>query len=108
MTAPHTTSSARVNLVAQQRAHAPAPTVAVLALRTADQANNLTETLAAFRALEHLTAPTGRDDSERLEPTRTEMGALLRILNNEMERQLEALAGATDELCTAAKGDDRG
>lgn len=87
MRASHTTSAA--------------PTVAGLALRAADQASNLTHTLAAFRALEHLTTPTGRDDCERLEPTRTEMGELLRVLNNELERQIEAMTNATDELRNA-------
>lgn len=108
MTAPHTTSAPPVHLVERQRAHTAAPTVAVLALQAADQASNLTQTLAAFRALEHLTTPTGRDDSERLEPTRTEMSELLRVLNNELARQIEAMASATDDLRTAAKRDDRG
>lgn len=103
MKAPHTTSSAPVHLVAQQRAHATAPTVGSNALRVDDQAGHLTYTLAAFRALEKLTTPAGVDDCEHLEPTRTEMGALMRVLNDELARQLDALNGAVSELRNAVK-----
>lgn len=105
MDAPHTTSAAPVHLVARQRAHAGAPTHGAAALRVAEQADHIGDTLDAFRALEHLTTPVGRDDSQRLEPTRTQMGALLRVLNDELARQIDALASATDALRTAGKGE---
>lgn len=104
MDAPHTTSAAPVHLVARQRAQAAAPAQGAAALRVAEQADHLGDTLDAFRALEHLTTPVGHDDSQRLEPTRTQMGALLRVLNDELARQIDSLASATEALRTAGKG----
>lgn len=105
MDAPHTTSATPVHLVARQRAHAAAaPTQGAAALRVADQAEQFRDTLDAFLALERLTTPSGRDDCETLEPTRSQMGALLRVLNDELARQIDALASATEALRTAGKG----
>lgn len=104
MDAPHTTSASPLHLVARQRAHTSAATQGAVALRVADQAEQLRDTLDAFLALERLTTPSGRDDCETLEPTRTQMGALLRVLNDELARQIDALASATEALRTAGKG----
>lgn len=104
MNVPHNTRSNDANLGATDRAQANAPTAAALALVAGDCSDSLTDTLNAFRALEHLTTPTGRLDSERLDPTRTEMGALLRVLNNELARQIDALASATNGVRAAVRG----
>lgn len=105
MKAPNTTSANTVHLAAHQRAHAAASTPSAAALRVADQASQFRDTLNAFLAVERLTTPPGRDDCENLEPTRTQMGALLRVLNDELARQIEALDGATEALRNAGKGE---
>lgn len=93
-----------MHLVARQRAHTSAPTQGAAALRVADQAEQFRDTLDAFLALERLTTPSGRNDCETLEPTRSQMGALLRVLNDELARQIDALASATEALRTAGEG----
>ncbi|MDZ4236931.1 MAG: hypothetical protein U1A81_02125 [Hydrogenophaga sp.] len=104
MNVPHNTRSNVANLGATDHAQADAPTAAELALVAGDCSDSLTDTLSAFRALEHLTTPTGRLDSERLAPTRTEMGALLRVLNNDLARQIDAMVSATNGVRAAVRG----
>lgn len=104
MNVPHNTRSNVANLGAPDHAQADAPTAAALALVAGDCSDSLTDTLNAFRALEHLTTPTGRGDSERLDLTRTEMGALLRVLNNDLARQIDAMASATNGVRAAVRG----
>jgi len=52
-----------------------------LAIQTCDDADALHEVLRAYTALEKLVDTSALNDSEALTPHRTELSALLRLLN---------------------------
>lgn len=66
-----------------------------LALQTCDDAGTLHEVLRAYTALEKLVDTSALNDSEALTPNRTELSALLRLLN-------EALMARIATVNTAA------
>jgi hypothetical protein len=71
------------------------PTLDDLALQTCDDADTLHEVLRAYTALEKLVDTSALNDSEALTPHRTELSALLRLLN-------EALMARIATVNTAA------
>lgn len=76
--------SARVH--AQPRSPSTSPDLASttlddLALQTCDDVDTLHEVMRAYAALEKLVDTSALNDSEALTPDRTELSALLRLLN---------------------------
>ena len=67
-------------------------TASELANLAADEIGQLTSLLDAYVALQTFLFPEHVDDSETVVPTRSELSALLRTLNDALGRQLEALA----------------
>ena len=72
-----------------------------LALQACDDTDSLREVLCAYSCLEKLIAPLEVGDTEQLGPTRTELGSLVRLVNEEMSRRIEAAGSATRAMRAA-------
>ncbi|NVM87676.1 hypothetical protein FHT32_001315 [Variovorax sp. SG517] len=72
-----------------------------LALQACDDTDSLREVLCAYTCLEKLIAPLEVGDTEQLGPTRTELGSLVRLVNEEMSRRVEAADSATRAMRAA-------
>lgn len=69
-------------------------TLSDLALQTCDDADHLNEVLRAYTALEKLVEPASLHDCETLAPTRTELSALLRLLNQALMFRIDTIHAA--------------
>jgi hypothetical protein len=78
--------------------------LSTLALQTCDDADHLNEVLRAYTALEKLVAPAGLQDCETLAPTRTELSALLRLLNQALMFRIDTIHAAALTLREAIEG----
>ncbi|TSD62010.1 hypothetical protein FFI97_014235 [Variovorax sp. KBS0712] len=58
----------------------------------------------AYACIEKLIVPQHVNDTDDVYPTRTELGALVRLVNEELQRRIEA-AEATLQSLRAAAGD---
>jgi len=85
--------------------HDPAfPCLDDLALQACDDADNLNAVMRAYTALEKLVDTSALNDSEELAPTRTELSALLRLLNEALTTRIatvNATAGAVRDALQA-------
>ncbi len=79
---------------ASSRARFPVPHLSDLALQTCDDADHLNEVLRAYTALEKLVEPASLQDGETLAPTRTELSALLRLLNQALMFRIDTIHAA--------------
>jgi len=79
----------------------PSPSSASLAWRARDQACNLTDVLNAYTCVELLVAPVGSQDAEDIHATRDQLSSLLRVINEEFERRIEAVTAAIDTTHSA-------
>ncbi|WP_062472525.1 hypothetical protein [Variovorax boronicumulans] len=61
------------------------------ALQACDDTDSLREVLCAYACLEKLIVPLEVSDTEQLNPTRSELSALLRLVNDELSRRIEAV-----------------
>lgn len=66
-----------------------------LALQASDDADALNDVMRAYTTLEKLIDPVALSDSEVLTPSRTELSALLRLLNNALLVRIGTVAAAT-------------
>jgi hypothetical protein len=66
-----------------------AASVESLALQACDDIDSLHEVWRAYAGLEKLIAPQKVNDAEEVHPTRTELGALVRVVNEELQRRIE-------------------
>jgi hypothetical protein len=62
-----------------------------LAIDACDKADSLRELLSAYTCVEKLIEPAELGDSNLVNPTRTELGALVRVVNEEMERRIDSI-----------------
>jgi ElaB/YqjD/DUF883 family membrane-anchored ribosome-binding protein len=69
---------------------------ASLIFRARDAASNLDEVQQAYAGLELLIAPVGSEDAEEIHASRSQLSALLRLVNEEFERRIEAVKSAID------------
>ena len=74
------------------------PRLVVLAAQADSQTCFLSVALETYVALERLISPELVTDSQEIPITRTELGTLLRVLNDEMKRQIDSLADTTTAL----------
>jgi len=80
------------------------PTLDDLAFQICDDADNLNEVMRAYAALEKLVDTSALSDSEVLTPNRTELSALLRLLNEALMTRIatvNATAGAVRDALQA-------
>ncbi|MGJ7499741.1 hypothetical protein ACSFBF_05210 [Variovorax sp. ZT5P49] len=62
-----------------------------LMLQACDDADSLREVLCAYACLEKLIVPLEVGDTEQFGPTRSELSALVRLVNEEMSRRIEVV-----------------
>ena len=82
-----------------------AASVESLALQACDDIDSLHEVQRAYVGLEKLIVPQGVNDTEEVYPTRTELGALVRVVNEELQRRIET-AGTTMQSLRVAVSED--
>lgn len=75
-----------------------------LALQVCDDADSLNEVMRAYTAFEKLIEPGALNDSEALIPTRSELSALLRLLNEALVARIDAVNAAAGDVCRALQG----
>lgn len=75
-----------------------------LALQACDDIDSLHGVRRAYACIEKLVVPQCVDDAEEFGPTRTELGALMRLVNEELQRCIAA-AEATVLSLRAAVGE---
>jgi hypothetical protein len=78
-----------------------AASVESLALQACDDIDSLHEVQHAYAGLEKLIVPQKTNDTEEVYPTRTELGALVRVVNEELQRRIET-ADTTIQLLRVA------
>lgn len=74
-----------------------------LALQTCDDADALSEVMRGYIALEKLVDPSAVNDSEDVGPNRSELSALLRLLNEALTSRIVAVNKAADTLRAAVQ-----
>ena len=62
-----------------------------LAIDACDKADSLRELLSAYTCVEKLIEPAELGDTNLVNPTRTELSALLRVVNEEAERRIDSI-----------------
>lgn len=72
--------------------------VASLALQACDDVDRLREVLCAYTCLEKLIAPLEMGDTERVSPTRSELSALVCVINEEMGRRIGSIDEAVQSM----------
>ncbi|WP_286185620.1 hypothetical protein [Acidovorax cavernicola] len=80
------------------------PSLDDLALQACDDADNLNAVMRAYTALEKLVDTGALNDSEEFAPTRTELSALLRLLNEALMTRIATVnttAGAVRDALQA-------
>ena len=73
----------------------------VLVLRACDDTDSLREVHSAYACLEKLIVPLELGDTDELNPTRSELSALMRVINDELNRRIEAVDKAVHATRTA-------
>lgn len=82
------------------------PNLDDLALQACDDAENLNDVMRAYAALRKLVDTSALNDSEELTPSRTELSALLGVLNDALTARIDAInlaAGAVREALQGRK-----
>lgn len=62
-----------------------------LAIQACDNTESLRELLSAYACLEKLIEPVELGDTDQVNPTRTELSALVRLVNEEMQRRIDSI-----------------
>jgi len=75
-----------------------------LALQACDDADSLNDVMRAYTAFEKLIEPGAPNDSEALTPTRSELSALLRLLNEALVARIDAVNAAVGDVRWALQG----
>ena len=71
---------------------------ALLALRACDDIDSLHDVRLAYACIEKLVDPTHASDSEDVYPIRTELSALMRLVNEELQRRIETTEATMQSL----------
>ena len=76
-------------------------TAASLTLLVCDDTDSLREVHSAYACLEKLIVSADPDDAEELNPTRNELSALMRVVNEELSRRIESVDKAVQAMRAA-------
>ena len=79
------------------------PNLDDLALQACDDADNLNDVMRAYDALRKLVDTSALNDSEELTPSRTELSALLGVLNDALTTRIDTVNGATSAVREALR-----
>ncbi|QSI30423.1 hypothetical protein GNX71_12835 [Variovorax sp. RKNM96] len=71
---------------------------ALLALRACDDIDSLHDVRLAYACIEKLVVPQHPGDSEDVHPIRTELSALMRLVNEELQRRIETTEATMQSL----------
>jgi len=93
-----TSASAQTSSARSTSLNPESPTLDTLAIQTCDDAENLNEILRAYTAFEKLIETGAPDDSEVLTPTRSELSALLGLLNEALVARIDAVNAAAGDM----------
>jgi hypothetical protein len=77
------------------------PTVETLALQVCDDTDSLRDVHSAYACLEKLIVSPEPGDAEELSPTRNELSALVRVVNEELSRRIESVDKAVQAMRAA-------
>ncbi|MBN8758321.1 MULTISPECIES: hypothetical protein [Variovorax] len=78
-----------------------------LALKACDDVDSFHAVHLAYACLEKLIVPQRVSDPEEIYPTRTELGALMRLVNEELQRRIETVEATVQSWRVAvAEGGD--
>jgi len=88
---------------AQSCACPASPNLDDLALQACDDAENLNDVMRAYAALRKLVDTSDLNDSEELTPSRTELSALLGVLNDALTARIDTVNGATSAVREALR-----
>ena len=98
------TASAPVRSRAHLASSDPAsPNLDDLALQACDDADTLNDVMRAYSALKKLVDTSALNDSEVLTPSRTELSALLGVLNDALLVRIDTVNGATSAVREALR-----
>ncbi|WP_019658344.1 hypothetical protein [Variovorax atrisoli] len=89
---------------AQSSARSTSPNLDDLALQACDDADNLNNVMRAYAALRKLVDTSALNDSEELTPSRTELSALLGVLNDALTARIDAINLAAGAVREALQG----
>ena len=89
---------------AQSSARSTSPNLDDLALQACDDADNLNNVMRAYAALRKLVDTSALNDSEELTPSRTELSALLGVLNDALTARIDAINLAAVAVREALQG----
>ena len=79
------------------------PNLDDLALQACDDADTLNDVMRAYSALKKLVDTSALNDSEVLTPSRTELSALLGVLNDALLARIDTVNGATGAVREALR-----
>lgn len=87
-----------------------AASIESLALQACDDIDGLLGLQHAYACLEKLIVPHGVHDTKEVYPDRIELGALMRVVNEELQRRIEAADDTMQSLRAALnnRGDSSG
>lgn len=95
---------------ARASAHVPSfpetSSVESLALQACDDIDRLRDMQRAYSCLEKLVVPQGVNDTEEVYPNRIELGALIRVVNEDLQRRIEAADDTMRSLRAALDSQD--
>ncbi|WP_285413612.1 hypothetical protein [Variovorax sp. efr-133-TYG-130] len=89
---------------AQSSARSTSPNLDDLALQACDDAENLNDVMRAYAALRKLVDTSALNDSEELTPSRSELSALLGVLNDALTARIDAINLAAGAVREAVQG----
>lgn len=98
--------SASASALSSARSTSPDPTSSTLddlALQACDDADKLNDVMRAYAALRKLVDTSALNDSEELTPSRTELSALLGVLNDALTARIDTVNGATSAVREALR-----
>ncbi|WP_454914317.1 hypothetical protein [Variovorax gossypii] len=78
-----------------------------LVLQACDGIDSFRAVHLAYACLEKLIVPQRVNDTEEIYPTRTELGALTRLVNEELERRIETVEATAQSWRVAVGQGDR-
>ncbi|RSZ47261.1 MULTISPECIES: hypothetical protein [unclassified Variovorax] len=83
-----------------------AASIESLALQACDDIDSLREMQRAYSCLEKLVLPQGVNDTEEVYPNRVELGALIRVINEDLQRRIEAMDSTLQSLRATLSNQD--
>jgi hypothetical protein len=75
-----------------------------LALQASDEIDNLRDVQRAYVGLEKLLFPQGANDTEEVYPTRSELSALVRLVNDALQQRIETVDTTVQSVRAAMEG----